>query len=322
MSNTGLKYISQTDKGFVFTVPSSLRHAGQPVTVSSQVLGEVVTARNACLGNNPDQYGGEPGKLIVMERAPLIVGDEFSFLALGDTHLCNKYARLDALHAIYKYAAAQGITTALHTGNWIEGEARFNKAQVLITGAQNQVEYFVENYPAEGIDTYIVDGDDHCGWYLQAFGMDPGLTMQMTARAQGRNDLHSLGYMIADFPVLIGETLFTIQVAHPGGGSAIGVSLKSQRWTEEWDGDKRADLVLLGHYHKADFLPAFNRVPVIQTGALVESTPFLKKKNIRQHLGAWLVTLRTGWSGHITVAAEWLPVEPRKWRAIRRMELI
>jgi hypothetical protein len=284
----------------------------------------VVAARNKTLGFDPDFIGTEP---VIKQCAPLAIlpiegGEEFRFLALGDTHLGNKYARLDALHDIYRYAASRGVRVGLHTGNWIEGEMRLNKGQVLVPGAQNQIEYFVENYPAEGIDTYIVDGDDHEGWYLQVLGMDPGLTMEMTARTQGRMDLYSLGYMVADFLVTVGDTLFTIQVAHPGSGSALSVSLKSQRWTEEWDGEKQADLVLLGHYHKADFLPAFNRVPVIQTGALVESTPWIKKRNIRQHLGAWIVTLKTGWNGNVTVAAEWLSVEPKKWRAVRRMELI
>ena len=49
---------------------------------------------------------------------------------VSDTHLASKYARLDVLNALYDVFAKEGITTVYHGGNWIDGDARFNKYDV------------------------------------------------------------------------------------------------------------------------------------------------------------------------------------------------
>ncbi|MFK5283596.1 hypothetical protein ACI3PL_28885, partial [Lacticaseibacillus paracasei] len=65
----------------------------------------------------------------------------------GDSHLCSKYERMDILNALYDYYEEQGITTVYNTGNWIDGEARFNKHDINTHGLDNQIDYFIKNYP-------------------------------------------------------------------------------------------------------------------------------------------------------------------------------
>lgn len=89
---------------------------------------------------------------------------EYLFGFLGDSHLASKYARLDVLNDLYDKFRAAGVSRVFHTGNWIDGEARFNMHDLLVHGMDQQIDYLVKNYPA-GIPTYAVAGDDHEGWY-------------------------------------------------------------------------------------------------------------------------------------------------------------
>src|SRR5262245_26479813 len=51
----------------------------------------------------------------------------YRFGVISDTHLGSKHCRLDVVDALYDWFAQEGITRVYHAGNWIEGEARFNK---------------------------------------------------------------------------------------------------------------------------------------------------------------------------------------------------
>ena len=111
------------------------------------------------------------------------------FGVCGDNHLCSKYERLDILNALYDFYESEGITTVYNTGNWIDGEARFNKHDIHTHGMDNQIDYFLENYPKrKGITTYYITGDDHEGWYTQREGIDVGRYTEMKAKQAGRED--------------------------------------------------------------------------------------------------------------------------------------
>ena len=86
------------------------------------------------------------------------------FGAIGDTHLCSNYSRLDILESLYDIFHSLGVNTVYHTGNYVDGEAPFNTNEIHAHGIDGQARYFVENYPQRpGITTYYVDGDDHEG---------------------------------------------------------------------------------------------------------------------------------------------------------------
>lgn len=224
------------------------------------------------------------------------------FGVCGDNHLCSRYERLDILNALYDLYEAEGITTVYNTGNWIEGEARFNKQDINTHGMGNQVDYFVKNYPQrKGITTYFIAGDDHEGWYLQREGIDIGKFAEIQAREAGRTDLVYLGYMEADITIKSpnnkGKT--TIRVVHPGGGSSYAVSYSIQKLIESYQGGEKPDILLAGHYHKADYM--FCRgVHAIQTACTVDQSPFMRKKKLAAHLGGWIAEFSTDNNGAIT----------------------
>lgn len=226
----------------------------------------------------------------------------------GDNHLCSKYERMDILNALYDYYEQEGITAVYNTGNWIDGEARFNKHDIHVHGLDNQLQYFIEHYPKrKGITTYFVTGDDHEGWYTQREGIDVGLLCEMKAIKQGRTDLKYIGHMEADivFPADNGKTILRVQ--HPGGGSSYAISYTSQKIVESFTGNEKPDILAIGHYHKAEYI--FVRgVHVVQTGCTQDQTPFMRKKRLAAHLGGWVIEFATDAQGAVTkFKSEYLP---------------
>lgn len=223
----------------------------------------------------------------------------YRFGVLGDNHLCSRYQRLDVLNSLYDLYAAEGITTVFNTGNWIDGEARFNKHDLLVYGLDKQLKYWIDHYPQrEGIETHYITGDDHEGWYTQREGINVGLYAQQMAERHGRTDLKFLGHMEADvlLPAKNGNTV--VRVLHPGGGSAYAISYTSQKIIESYTEAEKPHILLDGHYHKAGY-NYIRGVHVIQTACTEDQTPFMRKKKLAAHLGGWIIEFSTDDQGNI-----------------------
>lgn len=226
----------------------------------------------------------------------------YRFGVTGDNHLCSKYERLDVLHALYDLFKEEGIETVYNTGNWIDGEARFNKHDLNTHGLDNQLDYWIKNFPQrDGITTHYITGDDHEGWYTQREQINVGELSQFKAERAGRSDLHYIGHMEADIILPAkepgGKTI--IRVLHPGGGSAYAVSYTAQKIVESYSGGEKPDVLLLGHYHKAEY-SYIRGVHTVQTGCTQDQTPFMRKKRLAAHLGGWIIEIATDDIGAVT----------------------
>jgi len=218
----------------------------------------------------------------------------YLFGACGDNHLGSKYARLDVLNALYDRYAEEGVDRVFNTGNWIDGEARFNKHDLLVHGMDAQLRYLADNYPVrKGIDTYAVAGDDHEGWYAQSFGVDIGRRAEHTMRDAGRRDWHNLGYMESHIRLVHAQSgkSSILAVVHPGGGSAYALSYSIQKIIESLEGGEKPAVGLYGHYHKL-WAGNIRNVWCLQTGTTEDQTPFMRKKRLEAHVGGCLVKLR------------------------------
>jgi hypothetical protein len=211
----------------------------------------------------------------------------FTFGASGDQHLSSKYERLDVLEELYTAFADEGCHTVFNTGNWIDGEARFNVHDLHTHGMDAQMRYAASVWPVRpGITTYAVSGDDHEGWYSQSMGVDVGRYMQNVFHEAGRSDWVDLGYMEA--PVRLRHAKSgaeaIISIVHPGGGSAYAVSYTVQKIIESLDGGEKPAVLLAGHYHKL-WVGNIRNVWAIQTGTCQDQTPFMRKKKLEAHVG-------------------------------------
>jgi hypothetical protein len=212
----------------------------------------------------------------------------------GDTHLCSKYERLDVLRDIYRRFADADLDRIFHTGNWIDGEARFNKYDIHTAGMDAQIRYLVEQHPVapNGLKIYTIAGDDHEGWYSQREGVNIGKYAESEMRAAGRTDWIDLGYMEAFIPLqhaVTGKTQYLHSV-HPGGGSSYATSYTVQKLVESYSGGSKPAVLLAGHYHKLEFINVRN-VWCIQTGCSQDQTPFARKKRLHYALGGGICEL-------------------------------
>jgi biotin operon repressor len=65
-----------------------------------------------------------------------------------DNHLCNRHSPLDVLNAAYDFYEREGVTTLLNAGKWVDGEARFNRHELIVApGMGPQLDYALEHYP-------------------------------------------------------------------------------------------------------------------------------------------------------------------------------
>lgn len=224
----------------------------------------------------------------------------YRFGLTGDNHLCSRYERMDVLNALYDVFHQEGIKDVYNTGNWIDGEARFNVHDLKVHGMDNQIDYFLKNYPRrEGVTTHYITGDDHEGWYTQREGVDVGKYTEMKAQIAGRDDLHYLGHMEADVVLKAKNGKTTMRVVHPGGGSSYAISYSIQKIIESYQGGEKPDILLAGHYHKADYI--FNRgVHAVQSATTMDQSPFMRKKKLAAHLGGWIIEFATDDNGAIT----------------------
>lgn len=227
----------------------------------------------------------------------------YRFGWISDNHLGSKYARLDVLRDIYRRFADRDLDRIFNTGNWIDGEARFNKYDLLVHGLDAQIRYLRDEYPVapNGLSTYAIAGDDHEGWYCQREGVDIGRYAEAALRDGGRADWVNLGYMEAFVPLEHAGTGQTSQLhlVHPGGGSAYATSYTVQKLIESYSGGSKPAVMLAGHYHKLEFINVRN-VWCLQTGCTQDQTPFARKKRLHFALGGGVCELeQDGDSGAI-----------------------
>ncbi len=234
------------------------------------------------------------------------------FGVCGDKHLSNMHARLDVMKLLYDLWASEGITTVYDTGNWIDGEARFNKGELIVHGMDAQIDYWIENHPQRaGITTKYVAGDDHEGWYQQRECLEIGKYAMLRARDAGRNDLEYLGYAEALVELKARSGSRVMMVNHPGGGAAYAISYKGQKYVESLQGGEKPAIVLQGHYHK--FNVGYPReVWVVDTGTCCDQTLFMRKKQLQAHVGGQIVELMQSPDGRVTrFRVEFLPFYDR-----------
>lgn len=301
-----------------FIHPEQLRAALRRYNArSNRVKPEIVEAESGFLPHIEKEPRVIEPLVPAVHKPRMVKPLRLRFGAIGDTHNCSKYEDLESLQRLYEIFQYEGVTNVYHTGNYIDGEARFNASDLLVRGMDSQIRYFVENYPkVPGITTHFIAGDDHEGWYVQNNGVEIGEHTEDIARRMGRDDLRYLGYMEADVPIILpDDDTMLMRVMHAGGGSSYALSHTSQKIVDGFDDDDQKPIILLvGHYHKAEYLPNYRGVRIIQTGCFQRQTPFMRKKRLHADIGGWIVDVAIVDDKTTRVSAEFIHFGQRPWK--------
>ncbi|MCU1305209.1 MAG: hypothetical protein JWQ87_5493 [Candidatus Sulfotelmatobacter sp.] len=233
---------------------------------------------------------------------------------IADNHLGNRHSRLDVLNAAYDVYEREGVTAVLNAGNWVDGEARFNRHELIVApGMDPQLDYAIENYPQRtGITTHYITGDDHEGWWIQRECVNVGEYFQMRAEKAGRKDLRYLGHVEADIRLKCGKGSAVGRLMHPGGGSAYALSYAPQKLVESFQGGEKPSVLWIGHYHKYDWCYP-REVHCISAACTCDQSAFLRKNKIGVHVGFGITKFQQDKTdGHITrVQHEFFPYYDR-----------
>lgn len=223
------------------------------------------------------------------------------FGLMGDTQINSKYTQITHLHKLYDFYQSEGIETVYHTGDMDEGEEMRigHKYECYTQGADDHEDEIVRVYPRRpGITTYFITGNhDHS--IIKRAGYDIGRAIE-----RRRDDMVYLGQSSA----IVGLTdNCTLELRHPGDGTAYALSYKIQKMVEAMSGGEKPNILAVGHYHKQEYL-FYRNVHCFQTGCLQAQTPFMRGRSIAAMMGGWIVEVIVNDSGVVErVRQEFMP---------------
>lgn len=225
---------------------------------------------------------------------------ELRFALLGDTQFGSLYAHLDALGAFYRHAESCGYTDFYHTGDVLDGHKVYKgqEFELLDLGIEAQIDRMAAVAPKIGTTRFITG--NHDASFKALAGVPVGKMIESR-----RPDWQFLGEEHARIQWETPAGTFALGLSHPGGGSAYAISYRGQKIVESLEGGTKPDMLALGHFHKAEFMPSYRNVAVIQTGAFQRQTPFMARMGLAAHVGGWLVDVTVG-EGHNRIRAEFV----------------
>lgn len=209
------------------------------------------------------------------------------FALLGDTQLGSLYERIDVVEECLRVCENEGIPDLFHTGDVLDGHKGYpgQEFELHRHGWDQQSQWFADKMPrSDAVRTHFITGN-HDAKFKNAAGIEVGKALNIL-----RPDWNFLGTDIGSV-VLNAKDGRPLHVAliHPDGGTAYALSYRPQKIVEQWAGGSKPDVLGIGHYHKAEYIPRYRNVAVFQSGCCQDQTPFMKRKSLAAHVGFWLV---------------------------------
>lgn len=215
------------------------------------------------------------------------------FGLIGDTHIGSLYHRQDALLAFYRHCQDEGLEHVLHCGDILAGWKVYKGQEFELHPSgrswPEQRKLFSDGVPDLGITTIFITGN-HDASFKKLIGLVVGEELSTI-----RPDWKFIGQDIGDVVLKTKQgQRFVVRLIHPGGGTAYALSYHVQKIIESMAGGQKPDLMGIGHYHKAEWIPSYRNVSAIQAGCFESQTPFMVQRSIQAHIGGWIVTVVLG----------------------------
>jgi len=213
-------------------------------------------------------------------------GKTIRFGVVSDTHIGSLYENAELMNTAYDVFKKEKISKVYHCGDITDGEKMYRgqEYELYAHGADRQIDAVVERYPYRaGITTYFILGNHDLSFWKQS-GNNIGEKI-----ANKRDDLVYVGDEEVD--ILVGDKKRTalIRLLHPHKGTAYAISYQIQKYIESLTGGQKPQVLLVGHYHKTEFLPSYRNVLAMQVGCCQKQTPFMRGRNLAAHTGFWIV---------------------------------
>lgn len=211
---------------------------------------------------------------------------------ISDTHLCSTCQQLTHLNHFYDICQDEGITDIYHAGDILAGVGVYpgQDEEIFEHTEDTQIDYVVSCYPQrEGITTHVIAGN-HDLVFLKRRGSDP-----VRQIANRRDDIDYLGAYSAWIRLTQQCLLYLL---HPDGGICYADSYTVQKLIESFEGGRKPNITVMGHYHRYCIINSRNVYGVL--GACFESqTTFLRRKKVHPRIGGIILEINFNDDGSI-----------------------
>lgn len=229
-------------------------------------------------------------------------GEQLTFGVLGDTH-CGHNCYDERL---MKYAAKifneRDVDFVIHAGDLVEGHYESKREgsifELTHIGGDQQVDYVIKQLKQIKSPLYFITGNHETNTFFKMAGFDIGKKVE-----EKIPESHYLGQGQGTIKLPFGNH---IEVVHPDGGSSYAISYRSQKIAEAMEGGTKPAILLIGHYHKAEYL-YYRNIHIFQTGCLQSQTPFMRGKHLSAHKGFWIISAEVTRAGISKLVPEFYP---------------
>lgn len=219
----------------------------------------------------------------------------------ADAHIGSRFERLDALHTFFDYCEKEKIDRMIIVGDILDGWRVYSghEFDLYAHGLERQIGILEKEF---GKKKYKFAVDFICGNHDLSFRKLCGVNVG--TEISGATHWRHLGDEYASLIILPSKGLrIKIDVSHPGStGSAYALSYRPQKIIDALTGGAKPDMLVIGHYHKAEYLPMYRNISAIQAGCFQAQTPYMESKGIAAHVGGWIVEYSCGRSTNISSA--------------------
>ena len=246
----------------------------------------------------------EKGNKYPKEKDIPISKEHVKFGVISDLHIGHKDYRGDVLRHAAKYFKQEGIDFIVNVGDTIEGMSGRDGHiyELNAIGAKAQLDLFEKEFKVlKNWDVYSIEADaSHGGWFSSKNNMGLDVGQEMSLRAP---NYKFLGYDEKDLKLSNG---LKIRLRHPGGGTAYALSYKLQKYVDGISGGQKPDILLQGHFHKAEYL-FYRNIHCFDAGTLQNQSPFMKKIGTPAHIGYWIIDAYVNKKGVERIKTEFIP---------------
>ncbi|MHA2350718.1 MAG: hypothetical protein ACXADL_13935 [Candidatus Thorarchaeota archaeon] len=218
-----------------------------------------------------------------------IEGDWINVGVVSDVHKGSLYHQSGLLELAYDTFEKEGIRDVYSPGDLLAGGKMYRgqEFELWAHGVDAQVDLLCNTWPEkDGITTHFITGNHDLSFYKQV-GVDVGKRIPVH-----RPDFNYLGREEADVHFETSSGKARMRLVHPSKGTAYALSYQPQKYIEALEGGKKPHVILMGHYHKAEKIPNYRNIYLIQSGCIEGQTPFMRRMNISAHCGFWILRFK------------------------------
>jgi len=231
-----------------------------------------------------------------------IRGNKVVFGVFGDSHIghnCFDARLMD--YAIDEFNRRK-VDFVVHTGDLLEGHYESKRQGSVLelshVGGDAQIKEAVKHLKRLNVPMYFITGNHETNTFYKMGGFDIGKQIEDKVK-----NAHYLGVQSGEIKL---DGNQKIQLIHPDGGTSYAISYKSQKIAESLEGGKKPAILVVGHFHKAEYM-YYRNIHIIQSATLQSQTPFERNNHISVHKGFYIVTANVSKDGISKIVPEFYP---------------